>query len=194
MIVIDECHSTGFMGPTGVGTPEIFGVTKDIDLITGTFGKALGGASGGYTTGKREIIELLRQKSRTYLFSNSLAPVIVGSTQRAFELIKERPEIRERIKGNTTLFRETLNTAGFKILGHPECPIVPVFTGDAKLAGLMAEELFKENIYVIGFSYPVVPKGGARIRVQISAAHTTEQVKTAAEAFIKIGKKLEVIK
>ena len=146
MIVIDECHSTGFMGPTGVGTPEIFGVTKDIDIITGTFGKALGGASGGYTTGKKEIIELLRQKSRTYLFSNSLAPVIVGTTLKAFQLIKEKPEIRARIKGNTQLFRETLKAAGFKILGHPECPIVPVFTGDAKIAGQMAEDLFNENI------------------------------------------------
>ncbi|MBL9024590.1 MAG: glycine C-acetyltransferase [Myxococcales bacterium] len=192
MVMVDESHATGFMGPTGRGTPEHFGVLADIDVITSTLGKALGGASGGFTTGKREIVDLLRQRSRPYLFSNSVAPAIAGASIAAFDLISSEPSLRERLMANTRAFREGMTKAGFTIKEGVH-PIVPIMLGDARLAQEMAARMLAEGIYVIGFSYPVVPKGQARIRVQLSAAHEPAHVERAISAFTKVGRDLGVL-
>lgn len=192
MVMIDECHAAGFIGKTGIGTLEEKGVLGRIDIITGTLGKALGGAMGGYTTGKKEIIEMLRQKSRPYLFSNSLAPAIVGASIKVFDLLKNDTSLRDQLEKNTNHFKKGMRAAGFDIVDG-DSAIVPVMLYDAKLAQSMANELLKEGIYVIGFFFPVVPKEKARIRVQLSAAHTENQLNKAIEAFIKVGKKLDII-
>jgi glycine C-acetyltransferase len=192
MVMIDECHAAGFIGKTGIGTLEEKNVLGRIDIITGTLGKALGGAMGGYTTGKKEIIEMLRQKSRPYLFSNSLAPAIVGASIKVFDLLKNDTSLRDQLERNTNFFKKGMKEAGFDIVDG-DSAIVPVMLYDAKLAQNMANELLKEGIYVIGFFFPVVPKEKARIRVQLSAAHTENQLNKAIEAFIKVGKKLNII-
>jgi glycine C-acetyltransferase len=192
MVMIDECHAAGFIGDTGRGTLEEKGVMGRIDIITGTLGKALGGAMGGYTTGKKEIIEMLRQRSRPYLFSNSLAPAIVGASIKVFEMLSEDTSLRDKLAENTAYFKKGMKEAGFDIIDG-DSAIVPVMLYDAKLSQKMADMLLEEGIYVIGFFFPVVPKGKARIRVQLSAAHTTEHLDKAIKAFIKIGKKLGVI-
>lgn len=192
LIFIDESHATGFIGKTGRGTPEYFGVEKEIDIVNSTLGKALGGATGGYTCGHKEIVEMIRQKGRPYLFSNSVAPPVVAAAQEVFEILKD-PKYVNKLKKNTVQFREGMTKAGFKVLGHPECPIVPIWFGDAKIAGGIAETLMKHNIYVIGFSYPVVPKGQARIRVQLSAAHSEDQIAKAIDAFTEVAKEKGVI-
>jgi glycine C-acetyltransferase len=183
LVMVDDSHAVGFVGPTGRGTPELFGVTDRVDVVTGTLGKALGGASGGYTSGRAEIVEMLRQRSRPYLFSNSLAPSIVGATLAGLELLSTSGELLTRLRENTALFRSRMTDAGFDLLPG-EHPIIPVMIGDAALAGRMADLLLARGIYVIGFSYPVVPHGKARIRTQMSAAHSTENVERAVEAFI----------
>ena len=182
MVMVDDSHAVGFMGKTGRGTHEYHNVMGRVDILTGTLGKALGGASGGYTSGRKEIIGLLRQRSRPYLFSNSVAPPIVAASIRVLDLLTESSELRERLFSNTKLFRERMRASGFQILPG-EHPIVPVMLGDAALATRMADLLLKKGVYVIGFSYPVVPQGKARIRVQVSAAHTVEELKFAAEQF-----------
>ncbi len=196
MVMIDDAHSTGFMGKTGRGTPEYRGVLGRIDIITGTLGKALGGASGGFASGRKEIIELYRQRSRPYLFSNTLAPAVVGASIAVFDLLSETTELRDKLENNTTYFREKMTEAGFEITPGVH-PIVPIMLGkfenDAKLSQDMARDLLEEGIYVIGFYYPVVPRGQARIRVQLSAAHDQEHLDQAIEAFTKIGKKYNVI-
>lgn len=192
MVMIDECHATGFIGETGRGTLEQKGVMGKIDIITGTLGKALGGAMGGYTTGKKEIIEILRQRSRPYLFSNSLAPAIVGASIKVFEMLSRDTSLRDTLEWNTNYFKNKLKKAGFDIIDG-DSAIVPVMLYDAKLSQTMANLLLNEGIYVIGFFYPVVPKDKARIRVQLSAAHTKEHLDKAIEAFIKVGKALEII-
>ncbi|GAA3442477.1 glycine C-acetyltransferase [Planomonospora venezuelensis] len=183
MVMVDDSHAVGFVGEGGAGTPELYGVRDRVDIITGTLGKALGGASGGYTAARREICELLRQRSRPYLFSNSLAPVIAAASLRVLDLVSGSGEARERLRANTARFRTRMTEAGFDILPGDH-PIVPVMIGDAAEAGAMAERLLEQGIYVIGFSYPVVPHGQARIRVQLSAAHSTEDVDRAVEAFV----------
>jgi len=193
-LFVDECHSTGFFGKKGRGTPEYFGVQDKVDIINSTLGKALGGATGGYTTGKKEVIELLRQKSRPYLFSNSIAPPIVGASLKALEMLLTNTFLRDKLFKNTTLFRTSMKKAGFTISGNDECPIAPVMLGDAKLASEFADEMLLKGIYVIGFSFPVVPKGAARIRVQLSATHSTEQVEKAISAFIEVGRSKKIIK
>jgi glycine C-acetyltransferase len=193
LVMVDDSHATGFVGPTGRGTPELCGVQQRIDIITSTLGKALGGASGGFTTGRKDIIEILRQRSRPYLFSNSLAPPIVSAALKTIDLLKESQVPRERLESNTRFFREHIARAGFTIKSGSH-PIVPIMLGDAKLAQDMAARLLEEGVYAIGFFYPVVPKNQARIRVQISAAHTREDLEFALEKFIKVGKELKVIK
>jgi glycine C-acetyltransferase len=193
LIMSDECHSTGFMGKTGRGVHEHRGVMGKIDIITGTLGKALGGASGGFTSGKKEIIELLRQRSRPYLFSNTLAPSITGASIEVFNLLSESTGLRDKLEENTKYFREKMTEAGFD-MKPGEHPIVPVMLYDAVLSQKMSEKLLEKGIYVIGFYYPVVPKGQARIRVQISAGHTRAHLDTAIAAFIEVGKELGVIK
>jgi len=192
MVMVDECHAAGFIGATGKGTLEAKGVMGRVDIITGTLGKALGGAMGGYTTAKKEIIEILRQRSRPYLFSNSLAPAIVGASLKVFELLENDTTLRDKLESNTTYFKEGMKKAGFDIIDG-DSAIVPVMLYDAKLAQNMASELLKEGIYVIGFFFPVVPKEKARIRVQLSAAHTQEHLDKAIAAFVKVGKKLDVL-
>jgi len=196
MVMIDDAHATGFIGKTGRGTPEYRGVMGRIDLITGTLGKALGGASGGFASGSKEIIELYRQRSRPYLFSNTLAPAVVGASIAVFDLLSETTELRDKLEDNTTYFREKMTEAGFDITPGVH-PIVPIMLGkfenDAKLSQDMARDLLAEGIYVIGFYYPVVPRGQARIRVQLSAAHDREHLDKALEAFTKVGKKYNVI-
>ena len=192
MVMIDECHATGFIGATGRGTLEEKGVMGRIDIITGTLGKAMGGAMGGYTTGKKEIIEMLRQRSRPYLFSNSLAPAIVGASIKVFEMLKNDTTLRDRLEENTAYFKEGMIKAGFDIVDG-DSAIVPVMLYDAKLSQVMANRLLEEGIYVIGFFYPVVPKGKARIRVQLSAAHTKAHLDRAIDAFIKVGHELGVL-
>lgn len=182
LVMVDDSHAVGFMGPTGRGTHEHHDVVQRIDILTGTLGKALGGASGGYTSGRREIIQLLRQRSRPYLFSNSLAPPIAAATIRVLELLSESTELRDRLQTNTRFFRERIASLGFQIVPG-EHPIVPIMLGDARLAASMADHMLKRGIYVIGFSFPVVPKGKARIRTQISAAHTQQDLETALQAF-----------
>ena len=192
LVMVDECHASGFIGKTGRGTMELKGVLGRVDIITGTLGKALGGAMGGYTTGKKEIIEILRQRSRPYLFSNSLAPTIVGASLKVFEMISKDTTLRDKLEENTNYFRKEMEKAGFDLVGA-DAAIVPVMLYDAKLSQDMANLLLDEGIYVIGFFYPVVPKDKARIRVQLSAAHTKEHLNKAINAFIKVGKKLDVI-
>lgn len=192
LVMIDECHASGFMGETGRGTHEYRNVIGRIDIITGTLGKALGGASGGFTSGRKEIIEMLRQRSRPYLFSNTLAPSIVGASITALDMINETTELRDRLEDNTRYFREKMTAAGFD-LKPGDHPIVPIMLYDAKLSQDFAAKLLKEGIYVIGFYYPVVPKDQARIRVQLSAAHEKEHLDKAIAAFIKVGKELGVI-
>ncbi|NRQ36475.1 glycine C-acetyltransferase [Nonomuraea sp. NN258] len=184
MVMVDDSHAVGFVGPTGRGTPELHGVTDRIDIITGTLGKALGGASGGYVAARKEICELLRQRSRPYLFSNSLAPVIASASLRILDLLETSNEARERLRSNTARFRSEMTKAGFDVLPGDH-PIAPVMIGDAAKAGAMADRLLDLGIYVIGFSYPVVPHGQARIRVQLSAAHSPEDVDRAVAAFIQ---------
>ncbi len=193
LVMTDECHSTGFMGKTGRGVHEHRGVMGKIDIITGTLGKALGGASGGFTSGRKEIIELLRQRSRPYLFSNTLAPSITGASIAVLELLSETTELRDKLERNTRYFREKMELAGFDIKPG-EHAIVPIMLYDAVLSQKMAEKLLERGIYVIGFYYPVVPKGQARIRVQISAGHEQEHLDQAIAAFIAVGKELGVIK
>ena len=192
LVMIDECHAAGFIGETGRGTLEDKGVMGRIDIITGTLGKALGGAMGGYTTGKKEIIELLRQRSRPYLFSNSLAPAIVGASIKVFEMLDTDTSLRDILEKNTNYFKKGMKEAGFDIVDG-DSAIVPVMLYDAKLSQTMANMLLDEGIYVIGFFFPVVPKDKARIRVQLSAAHTREHLDKAINAFVKVGKKLDVI-
>ncbi len=193
LVMIDESHCSGFLGKTGRGTHEHCGVMGRIDIITGTFGKALGGASGGFTSGKKEIIDMLRQRSRPYLFSNTLAPSITGATVAVLDLLSETTDLRDKLEANTQYFREKMTNAGFDIKPGVH-PIVPVMLYDAKLAQEFASKMLEEGIYVIGFYYPVVPQGKARIRVQISAAHERAHLDKAIEAFVKVGKALEVIK
>jgi len=192
LVMVDDCHSTGFVGPTGRGTHEHCNVVGRVDIITGTLGKALGGAMGGFTSGKKEIIEMLRQKSRPYLFSNSLAPSIVGAGIKVLDILSDSTFLRDKLESNTKYFRKKMSDAGFDIKKGIH-PIVPVMLYDAKLAGLMADKLLEEGVYVVGFFFPVVPKDQARIRVQLSAAHTIENIDKAVAAFIKIGKELAVI-
>ena len=192
LVMVDECHASGFIGKTGRGTMELKGVLGRVDIITGTLGKALGGAMGGFTTGKKEIIEILRQRSRPYLFSNSLAPTIVGASLKVFELLSNDTSLRDRLENNTNYFRNKMEKAGFDLVGA-DAAIVPVMLYDAKLSQDMANSLLDEGIYVIGFFFPVVPKDKARIRVQLSAAHTKEHLDKAINAFVKVGKQLKII-
>jgi glycine C-acetyltransferase len=192
LVMTDECHSAGFIGKTGRGVPEHFGVMDKVDIITGTLGKALGGAMGGYTTGKKEIIEMLRQRSRPYLFSNSLAPAIVGASIKVFDLLSSTTALRDKLEANTAYFKERIIAAGFDIKAG-DSPIVPIMLYDAALSQEFANRLLKEGVYAIGFFYPVVAKGQARIRTQISAAHSIEDLDKAIAAFIKVGKELNVI-
>ena len=189
LVMVDDSHATGVIGKSGRGTPELCGVTGRIDIITSTFGKALGGASGGFTATHKEIADLLRQRSRPYLFSNTLCPMIAATTLKALELLQESSDLRNRLADNTRHFREGMQAAGFDV-SNGEHPIVPVMFGDAKRAAQIADALLGEGIYVIAFSYPVVPKDNARIRVQLSAAHTEDQVNRLIEAFVKVRKKL----
>ncbi|MBO9639172.1 MAG: glycine C-acetyltransferase [Siphonobacter aquaeclarae] len=193
MVMVDECHASGFMGVTGRGTPEHKGVFGRIDIITGTYGKALGGASGGFTAARKEIVELLRQRSRPYLFSNTLAPAIAGASLKVLELLKSSTALRDKLEDNTRFFRQEMTAAGFDILPG-EHPIVPIMLYDAPLAQQFAARLLDEGIYVIGFFYPVVPQGKARIRVQISAGHDREHLEKAIAAFRKVGEELGVLK
>ena len=192
MVMVDECHATGFIGKTGRGTVELKNVMDRVDIVTGTLGKALGGAMGGYTTGKKEIIEILRQRSRPYLFSNSLAPAIVGASLKVFDLIATDTTLRDQLEWNTNYFRTEMEKAGFDLVGA-DAAIVPVMLYDAKLSQIMANKLLEKGIYVIGFFFPVVPKEKARIRVQLSAAHTKEHLDKAISAFTEVGKELKVI-
>ena len=192
MVMVDECHAAGFIGATGKGTLEAKGVMGRVDIITGTLGKALGGAMGGYTTAKKEIIEILRQRSRPYLFSNSLAPAIVGASLKVFEILEKDTTLRDQLEANTAYFKNGMKKAGFDIIDG-ESAIVPVMLYDAKLAQQMANELLKRGIYVIGFFFPVVPKDKARIRVQLSAAHTKDHIDKALQAFTEVGKALNVL-
>ncbi|MEI9917263.1 MAG: glycine C-acetyltransferase [Bacteroidota bacterium] len=193
LVMTDECHSTGFLGKTGRGVPEYRGVTGRVDIITGTLGKALGGASGGFTSGRKEIIEMLRQRSRPYLFSNTLAPSIVGASIEVFNMLNETTALRDKLESNTKYFRSEMTKAGFDIKPG-EHPIVPIMLYEAPLAQKFAEELLKKGIYVIGFFFPVVAKGQARIRVQISAAHERHHLDKAIKAFSEVGKDLGVLK
>ena len=193
LVMTDECHSTGFLGKTGRGVHELKGVMGRVDIITGTLGKALGGASGGFTSGKKEIIDLLRQRSRPYLFSNTLAPSITGASIAVFDLLSQTTALRDTLEANTTYFREKITAAGFDIKPGTH-PIIPIMLYDAVVSQKMAEKLLEKGIYVIGFYYPVVAKGQARIRVQISAAHTRAHLDQAIQAFIEVGRELGVIK
>lgn len=192
LVMIDECHSTGFIGKTGRGTHEYRGVMDRVDIITGTYGKALGGASGGFTAARKEIVDLLRQHSRPYLFSNTLAPAIVGATLKVLEMITQSTDLRDKLEENTKTFRSKMTAAGFDIVPGDH-PIVPIMLYEASLAQEFAKRLLEEGIYVIGFFYPVVAKGKARIRVQLSAAHEPQHIKKAIAAFVKVGKELKVI-
>ena len=192
LVMTDECHSAGFMGKTGRGIPELCGVMDRVDIVTGTLGKALGGAMGGYTTGKKEIIEMLRQRSRPYLFSNSLSPAIVGASIKVFEILSSNTTLRDKLEENTTYFKQQIIAAGFDIKAG-NSPIVPIMLYDAALSQQFANELLEEGVYAIGFFFPVVAKGQARIRTQISAAHSKEDLDKAIAAFIKVGRNLKVI-
>ena len=192
LVMVDDSHATGFIGPTGRGTPERFGVAGQVDLITSTLGKAVGGGTGGFTSGRGELIELLRQRSRPYLFSNAIPPMIAAAGIKALELIREGGDLRKRLDDNAVFFRKTLEAQGFHVRPGKH-PIMPVMLGEASLATQMADRLLAEGVYVIGFSYPVVPKSEARIRVQVSAAHSQDQLRQAAAAFEKVGRELGII-
>jgi glycine C-acetyltransferase len=192
MVMVDDCHATGFLGENGRGSHEYCGVLDRVDIITGTLGKALGGASGGYTSGKKEVVEWLRQRSRPYLFSNSVAPPIVAASLKVFEMMKDGDELRAKLWHNAEHFRNRMEEAGFTLAGKDHA-IIPVMLGDARLASEMADKLLEKGVYVIGFSYPVVPKGQARIRTQMSAGHSLEHVDRAIDAFIEVGKEMGVI-
>ncbi len=192
MVMVDDSHAVGFTGPTGAGTPEHFGVQDRVDIVTGTLGKALGGASGGYTSGRKEIVEWLRQRSRPYLFSNSLAPAIVAASIKVLEMLASDSGLIKKLNDNATYFREKMTALGFTLVPG-EHAIIPVMLGDAKLASQMADRMLEEGIYVVGFSYPVVPQGQARIRTQMSAAHSKEQIDQAISVFEKVGRELGVI-
>jgi glycine C-acetyltransferase len=192
MVMVDDCHATGFVGANGRGSHEYCDVMGRVDILTGTLGKALGGASGGYTSGKKEVIEWLRQRSRPYLFSNSVAPPIVKASQRAFAMMADGAELRETLARNAAHFRQRMSDAGFTLSGRDHA-IIPVMLGDAKLAADMAQKMLDKGVYVVGFSYPVVPQGQARIRTQMSAAHSTAQVDFAIDCFIEVGRELGVI-
>jgi len=192
LVMVDDSHAVGFVGERGRGTPELTGTSDRIDIVTGTLGKALGGASGGYTSGRRQIIEWLRQRSRPYLFSNTLAPVIAATTLRALELLDESDDLRRRLRSNAERFRREMTEAGFELTGADH-PIIPVMVGDARVAGEMATALLERGIYVIGFSFPVVPRGQARIRIQMSAAHSEADIDRAVEAFVEVGRQMRVI-
>jgi glycine C-acetyltransferase len=192
LVMVDDSHATGFMGATGRGSIEYRNVMGRVDIITSTLGKAMGGASGGFTSGRKEIVEILRQRSRPYLFSNTVAPAIVGAAMKAFEILSETTALRDRLESNTRDFRQAMTAAGFAITPGDH-PIVPIMLGEAKIAGEMAERLLAKGIYVIGFSFPVVPKGKARIRVQISAAHSREHIHQAVEAFTEVGREMGVL-
>ncbi|MDD1782067.1 glycine C-acetyltransferase [Enterovibrio sp. ZSDZ35] len=192
LVMVDDSHAVGFMGANGRGTHEYHDVIERIDIITGTLGKAMGGASGGYTSGKKEVIDWLRQRSRPYLFSNSLAPAIVAASTRVIDLLAESGDLRDHLWDNANHFRARMSEAGFTLAGADHA-IIPVMLGDAKVAGEFAERMMKEGIYVVGFSFPVVPKGQARIRTQMSAAHSREQLDKAIDAFIKVGKEMSLI-
>ena len=193
MVFVDECHATGFVGKTGQGTPEHFGVSDKIDIVNSTLGKALGGATGGYTTGRKEVVATLRQRARPYLFSNSIAPCVAGASIEVFNMLMDGHAPVEELQNKARDFRATLRAAGFEVSGAEAHPIVPVMLGDARLASEFADELLKEGVYVIGFSYPVVPMGKARIRTQLSAAHTQEQIDRVIDAFVRVGKRKGVI-
>ncbi|MEM1025715.1 MAG: glycine C-acetyltransferase [Myxococcota bacterium] len=193
MVMIDDCHATGFVGATGRGTPEHFGVQGRVDIITSTLGKALGGASGGFTTGRKEIIDLLRQRSRPYLFSNTLAPAIAGASLAVLDMLSKSTERRDKLEANTRRFKKAVVEAGFETKGQDHA-IIPIMIGDARKASQMADDLLAEGIYVVGFSYPVVPKGQARIRTQMSAAHDEADLDKAIAAFAKVGQAHEVIR
>ena len=192
LVMVDDSHAVGFMGPTGRGTPEHCGVQDRIDIVTGTFGKALGGASGGYTSGSRAIIDLLRQRSRPYLFSNTVAPMVVGATLKVLDLLRGSDSFRQPLWRNTDGFRAAMAKAGFAVSDHRH-PIVPIIVGDAAIAGQMADQLFEKGVYAVAFSYPVVPKATARIRVQLSASHTDDDVSQAVAAFAEVGGKLGLL-
>ncbi|MDG1439084.1 MAG: aminotransferase class I/II-fold pyridoxal phosphate-dependent enzyme, partial [Emcibacteraceae bacterium] len=192
MVMVDDSHAVGFTGETGAGTPEFFGVQDRVDIITGTLGKAMGGASGGYTAASKEIVSWLRQRSRPYLFSNTLAPVIAATSCKVIDLLTERRELLTTLRDNSAYFRDQMTALGFTLAGADHA-IIPVMLGDATLASAMADRLLEEGIFVIGFSFPVVPKGAARIRTQISAAHSKEQLDKAIAAFAKIGRELSII-
>ena len=191
MVMVDDSHAVGFVGEHGKGTPEFCGVMGRVDIITGTLGKALGGASGGYTSGRKEIIEMLRQRSRPYLFSNSVSPAVVAASLKALELVEQSPVLLKKLRDNTIYFRKAMTEAGFDILPGTH-PIVPIMLGDAVLAQTMAAKMLEKGIYVIGFCYPVVPKGKARIRTQISAAHSQEDLENALKAFIETKQELGI--
>jgi glycine C-acetyltransferase len=191
-VMVDDSHATGVLGANGRGTPDHFGVADRIDIVTSTLGKTLGGATGGFTTGPRNIVELLRQRSRPYLFSNALPPVVAAGALQALTLVQEGDDLRVRLRENAAFFRAQLARLGFRLVDG-EHPIIPVMLGDAALAASMADRLLKEGVYVVGFSYPVVPQGQARIRVQISAGHTREELERALAAFAKVGRELSVI-
>lgn len=191
LVMVDDSHAVGFMGPRGRGSHEHHDVVSRIDILTGTLGKALGGASGGYTSGRKEIIQLLRQRSRPYLFSNSLAPPIAAASIRTLELLEASTELRDKLQHNTAFFRDKMHGLGFNILPG-EHPIVPIMLGDARLAAAMADDMLSRGVYVIGFSYPVVPQGKARIRTQISAAHSSADLQFAVEAFANSKKSLNI--
>ena len=193
MVMVDDSHAIGFLGPDGGGTPDLWDVSDRVDIVTGTLGKALGGASGGYTTGRQEIIDWLRQRSRPYLFSNSLAPVIAATSLRAIDLIRSATDLRDRLGANGDRFRRAMSAAGFLLTGADH-PIIPVMLGDAQLATEMADKLLERHIYVVGFSFPVVPRGQARIRTQMSAAHKSEHIDHAVAAFVEVGRELGVVK
>lgn len=192
LLFIDECHATGFLGKTGKGTEELTGVQADI--VNSTLGKALGGGTGGYTAASKEIITMMRQRARPYLFSNSVAPSVVGASLKVFDMLQRDTSLRDRLAANTKQFREGMAKVGYKLIGHPDHPIAPVMLGDAKLATQFAAKMLERGIYVIGFSFPVVPKEQARIRVQLSAAHTPEQIDRAIAAFKEVGEELNAIK
>ncbi len=192
LVMVDDSHAVGFVGEHGRGTPELTGVTGRVDILTGTLGKALGGASGGYTSGRREIIDWLRQRSRPYLFSNSLAPIVTGASIGVLDLLEDGDELRGRLQRNATRFRTSMAAAGFTLAGQGH-PIIPVMLGDARVAGDMADRLLHEGIYVIAFSFPVVPQGRARIRTQMSAAHADADIDQAIDAFVRVGLEMGVI-
>jgi glycine C-acetyltransferase len=192
LVMVDDSHATGFVGPTGRGTPEHFGVRDRVDVVTSTLGKALGGAAGGFTSGRKEIVELLRQRSRPYLFSNTVAPGIVGASIAVLDALSSTTELRDRLMRNASHFRAAMTAAGFEVKAGFH-PIVPILLGDARVAEEMAAAMFDEGVYVVGFSFPVVPKGQARIRVQLSAIHTPEQIDRAALAFTRVGRRLGIV-